>query len=338
MGIEWQILGGAGADNALFATIDSGQARESFLFDCGEGCLSDLRPSSVQSVSHVFFSHFHMDHVSGFDSFFRLNYNRPAGSVHVWGPPGAIELMWHRFRGFSWNLHTNQPGEWVVTEISPDKVSSARFYTREAFGTIHTMPDQPNHHPVLYRSANWHLEARLLPHGSIPSTAYRLVEASRTNINPVAMKRLGLLPGPWLKDLTTSDIPDSAAPEIDGSSMNYGELRKSLLVSTPGESIAYLTDFRITAGTAAWDDLISWLSGTNTLVCESQYRNSDERLAIEHGHLTADLAGRIASESGAGHLILQHLSKRYHPEDWIAMREEARFSFPRASFPPGWAL
>ena len=83
MAIEWQILGRAGADNALHVVVDSGQSRESFLFDCGEGVLDSLRPGEVQSVAYLAFSHFHMDHVSGFDGFFRLNYNRPDAPVTV---------------------------------------------------------------------------------------------------------------------------------------------------------------------------------------------------------------------------------------------------------------
>jgi ribonuclease Z len=81
MSIEWQILGRAGADNALHVTVDSGQSRESVLFDCGEGVLDSLRPAGVQAVAHLGFSHFHMDHVAGFDGFFRLNYNRPDAPV-----------------------------------------------------------------------------------------------------------------------------------------------------------------------------------------------------------------------------------------------------------------
>ena len=54
--------------------------------------------------------------------------------------------------------------------------------------------------------------------------------------------------------------------------------------------------------------------------------------------MTADLVGRLAADAGVGHLVLQHLSRRYQPSDWLAMRDEARKAFPRAEFPPHWEI
>src|SRR6056297_3257867 len=53
MSIEWKILGNPGADNALFVTVDSGQAVDHLLFDCGEGCLNALRPGQIKSIDHL---------------------------------------------------------------------------------------------------------------------------------------------------------------------------------------------------------------------------------------------------------------------------------------------
>ncbi|MBP6785122.1 MAG: hypothetical protein KA152_15105 [Verrucomicrobiales bacterium] len=338
MAIEWQVLGKAGADNALFITVDSGQSRESLLFDCGEGCLHDLRPSTIQSVSHLFLSHFHMDHVSGFDTFFRLNYNRPDGPVQVWGPPGTIDLMWHRFNGFIWNLHNNQPGEWVVREISDHQVETARFFTREAFGTIHRQAEQALESAVVYRTPGWHLETKLLPHGTISSLACRIVESPKKNIDPGKMQSLGLIPGPWLKGLTDGAVPDSLGIEMGDRSFTFGEMREQLLRTTPGESLAYLTDFRIEPGTHEWQDLVAWLSGTTILVCECQYRSDDTALAVQNGHMTAGLVGRLAAEARVGKLVLQHLSRRYQRDEWLAMRDQAKAAFPRTELPLEWSI
>ena len=88
MAIRFKVLGGAGQDNALWVEVDSGQGIRRLLFDCGEGCLSGLAFADVQATDHLFFSHFHMDHVSGFDSFFRANFNREDRANRIWGPPG----------------------------------------------------------------------------------------------------------------------------------------------------------------------------------------------------------------------------------------------------------
>lgn len=337
MAIEWQILGQAGSDNALHVTVDSGQSRENLLFDCGEGCLRELRPSAIQGVGHLFFSHFHMDHVSGFDTFFRHNYNKPDAPVQVWGPAGTIDVMWHRFRGFTWNLHADQPGEWIVREFTDRILSTAGFFTREAFASIHRRPDRPLDNQTLYHAGNWHLESRLLPHGSIASAAYRLVEAPRKNIDAGAMRSLSLVPGPWLKDLTDAGIPDDHLVDRVEGYQCLGELRHRLLTTTPGESLAYLTDFRIEPETPVWNEIVEWLTGTNTLICECHYRQSDSALAVQHSHMTADLVGRLALQAGVARLVLQHFSKRYSPDERIALRDEAKSIFPGTELPPGWS-
>ena len=105
MSIVFRVLGQAGRDNALLVQVDSGQAVERLLFDCGEGCLSELSFAEVTSIDHLFFSHLHMDHVGGFDSFFRCTFNRDTRPNHIWGPPETARIMQHRFEGFLWNLH-----------------------------------------------------------------------------------------------------------------------------------------------------------------------------------------------------------------------------------------
>jgi ribonuclease Z len=338
MAIEWKVLGRAGADNALHVVVDSGQARESLLFDCGERCLDELRPSAAQAVSHLCFSHFHMDHVAGFDGFFRLNYNRPEVPVGVWGPPGTIEVMGHRFAGFVWNLHRDQPGEWIVREIAPKTIGTARFLTREAFSPAHRQPDRPPEGPIVHRARDWRLEARLLPHGTIPSVAYRVVESPRRNIDAAALRRYDYLPGAWLQAVAAESTADAELVEVAGRALRVGELRQELLVTSPGDSIAWLTDFRVEPGTEDWAALVAWLAGTGTIVCECQYRAADSVLAAANAHMTADLVGRLAAEAGAGRLVLQHLSRRYAVADWLAMRDEAATAFPRAELPPEWNL
>src|SRR5262249_29916747 len=108
MSLSFQVLGGAGRDNALLVRVDSGQAVSRLLFDCGDGCLWDLPFGEVQTIDHLLFSHLHMDHVGGFDTFFRCTYNRTAKPNPVWGPPCTGAILRHRFQGFLWNLHTGQ--------------------------------------------------------------------------------------------------------------------------------------------------------------------------------------------------------------------------------------
>lgn len=74
MSLTYEVLGAPGRDNALLVTIDSGQRITRLLFDCGANCLGGLPVSHIRAVDALFFSHLHMDHVAGFDDFFRDRY------------------------------------------------------------------------------------------------------------------------------------------------------------------------------------------------------------------------------------------------------------------------
>lgn len=338
MAIEWRVLGRPGRDNALHVTVDSGQSRSSLLFDCGEGVLDEIRAADVQSIEHLGFSHFHMDHVAGFDGFFRQNYNRPDVPVQVWGPSGTIGIMEHRLRGFVWNLHADQPGEWVVREVDRDSIGTARFFTNEAYAVTHRGPDRPGEGDVVFRADSWTLEARPLPHGSIDSLAYRVVESPRRNIDVAALKQYGYAPGPWLRAIVNEESAPTRIIELAGERIPAESLRERLMVSTPGESIAWLTDFRVEPGSDAWTSLVDWLSGTGVLVCECQYRDSDSALAAKNAHMSASLVGRLAKEAKVKRLVLQHLSRRYTRAEWSDLLAEVRHEFPAAETPGEWGL
>src|SRR5207248_527409 len=132
-----QVLGEPGRDNALWVRIDAGQSLSRLLFDCGEGCLSGLPLAEVQQVDHLLFSHLHMDHVAGFDSFFRLTHDRTAKPNHLWGPAGTAAVLHHRLRGFLWNLVEGRTATWLAHDLLPGRVASRRFELAEAFAVAH---------------------------------------------------------------------------------------------------------------------------------------------------------------------------------------------------------
>src|ERR1700722_10753290 len=137
MSLTIQVLGNAGRDNALLVAVDSGQAVTKLLFDCGDGCLWQLPFGEVQTIDHLLFSHLHMDHIGGFDTFFRCTFNRSAKENHVWGPPQTATILQHRFRGFIWNLVGEQPATWRVHDLHADRIDTHRFELTEAFAHDH---------------------------------------------------------------------------------------------------------------------------------------------------------------------------------------------------------
>ena len=333
MSIAFQILGPPGRDNALLVRIDGGQAIERLLFDCGEGCLSELPVSEVMRIDHLCFSHLHMDHVAGFDRFFRCNYDRDSKPNRIWGPPETARIMHGRFQGYLWNLHKTMSGSWLVSDIHPDETRTKRFELREAFAVAHDERTEI-HHGVFCEGAGFTAEAWLMDHMT-PSVAYLVRECARQNVDEARLAAMALKPGPWLNELKNPS-PGASEVVVDGITHSLDELRSALIVETPGESIAYLTDFLLDG--AALDWLSDRLRGCRTIVCECQYRHADRDLASKNYHMTTTLSATLAKQAGAGELVLMHLSDRYERGDWAEMLKEAREVFPDTRFPAHWAL
>jgi len=333
LGITYSVLGSPGRDNALLVQVDSGQATEKLLFDCGEGCLAGLSYSDVQAVDHLFFSHLHMDHVAGFDSYFRCNYNRSVKPNRIWGPPGTARILQHRFQGFLWNLHEEMAGRWDVHDIHPDRVQTSTFELTEAFSREHDGGTRP-YKKVILEGAGFEIEAVTMDHRT-PTIAYILREKTRRNIDTSRLASMGLRPGPWLKHLKDSPgVTDSVV--IDGVTHDLEAIQKAILVESKGESIAYLTDFLLDE--MAMDQLAESLRGCRTIVCESQYRHADMALADRNFHMTNVLTATLALRAQAGELVLFHLSDRYETTEWVDMLNEARLVFPNTRYPKHWNL
>lgn len=334
--IEFQVLGRAGRDNALWVKVDSGQAQHRLLFDCGEGCLPAVGRAELLNIDHLFLSHFHLDHVCGFDGLFRRVYNRESKPVSVWGPSGTVALMHHRFLSFWWNLHEGQGGEWVVRDVNLEGVGEGgRFFVREGFVRRHPVEQRSELvAPAILREPDYSVEALVLEHHG-PSVGYLVREADRVHVRAERLAELQLPPGPWIKLLKEGSL-DHEVTGRDGVRWTPAALSSELLVETPGDSIAYLTDFLL--DDPARRRLIPWLNGVGTLVCESQYRHSDRELAQRNCHATARSVGRLARDAAVGKLILMHLSERYSEREWGGLLREARQAFPGAEFPPGWEI
>ena len=333
MSVRHQILGEPGRDNALLVTVDSGQSLHRLLFDCGEGCLSEMPYGDTQEIEAVFFSHFHVDHVAGFDSLLRANWGRPDRPMRVFGPAGTIDVIHHRLQGYTWNLVEGSTGEWIVSEIDGIQIQTARFLSSEGFGVRHDegMVDSDG---AEYRGICFDVNAIELDHG-IPSMAYALHEHARTNVDMEELAKMDLKPGPWMQALKDASSHDESVVRAGDADFRTGDLRERLLRETKGESIAYLTDF-ILSSHEEETQLVEFLDGCDTMVCENNYGNADSELATKHRHMTSAGVARLADRVQPEQLILFHLSDRYTEEEWQAQLEEVREVFPRVEFPDNW--
>ena len=334
MTLSFQVLGYAGRDNALLVTVDSGQAVSRLLFDCGDGCLWQLPFGQVQIIDHLCFSHLHMDHVGGFDTFFRCTFNRTDRENHVWGPPQTARILHHRFQGFIWNLVAGQQATWRVHDLHPGKVETSRFELAEEFTQAHD-DGLRAWDRTAFGGAGYAVEALLMDHGT-PSVAYIVRETPRVNVDAAKLTGLGLRPGPWLQKVRGPRADETETVEVGGVARGVRELQNLLLTETAGESVAYLTDFLLDE--AAAEKLGSALAGVSAVVCESQYRHADLELAIRNRHMTATQVAMLAKRAGVGKLVLFHLSDRYQPVQWKEMLAEAQAVFPATELPGHWII
>ncbi len=75
------------------------------------------------------------------------------------------------------------------------------------------------------------------------------------------------------------------------------------------------------------DGVHALAEGCDLLVIESTFLDEDERLAADHGHLTAGQAARAAAGAGVRHLVLTHFSQRYSdPSEFERQARAAGFA------------
>ena len=332
MSLVHQVLGKPGRDNALLVRVESGQRVSRLLFDCGDGCLSELSFAEIQAIDHLFFSHLHMDHVGGFDSFFRCTFNRQAKANRIWGPKGTSTILQHRLQGYWWNLVEGQNATWHINDVSNGKIDRFRYELPESFAVSHcdgaiTTTD------IILDEEDFTVRAIFLNHHGL-CLGYLVQEKPKFNIQTDRLANLGLRPGAWVKHLKDGTMTGEV--DINGKSFSMETLRAELLVESTGDSLAYLTDFLLDDST--FNQLVETLRGCRTVVCEAQYRDQDSGLAERNHHTTTKQVARMAAEADIGELQLFHLSDRYTCSEWNEMLAETLTEFERSSFPQSWSM
>jgi ribonuclease Z len=332
--ITAQVLGYPGRDNAVFVTIDTGHRQVRVLLDCGQGCPARLGQRDLRNIDHLVISHFHMDHVCGFDVLLRAVYSRCCPPLQVWGPPGTLKVMAHRLQAFTWNLIEDCPGMVLVHEVDTAQIRTACFRAREGFRRAH--PRKPaSHQGVLLAADDFRMLGTLVDHG-IPCLAVALEEQPAVNLDMQAGLALGLRPGLWCKLVKDFAVPDTEFLEIASQRWQLADLRRRLLRTTVGRRIGYVVD---TAGEAATiRNLAPVMAGADPLFCECSYRDEDDDLARQNHHLTATMTGQLAAGVGARGLVPIHVSDRYPRQDLPAMLLQIRQQFSHANWPREWDL
>jgi ribonuclease Z len=291
--------------------------KHSLLFDIGE--IASLSPRKIRRIDQIFVSHAHIDHFVGFDHLLRLLVGHEK-TVHLYGPSGFVERVYHKLQAYRWNLVETYPCDlvFVVSELdAPNSISTARFHLRKAFAgepavsreiLAGVLCDEPSHR----------VSAAILEHGT-PCLAFALQEAAHVNVWRNRLLERGLPIGPWLRSLKKAVVErraDDHLIRIDEAATSdrlvpLASLRDLLTVST-GQKIAYVTDVADTPANRA--AIVALVQNADILFIEAAFAAGDAALASERGHLTTTAAGEIAREAHVRRVEPFHFSPRYAGE------------------------
>jgi ribonuclease Z len=154
--------------------------KHSLLFDLGE--IASLSPRKIRRVDQIFVSHAHIDHFIGFDHLLRLLVGREK-TVHLYGPSGFAERVFHKLQAYRWNLVESYPCDlvFVVSELeTPNSMSTTRFRLKSAFAAEPSV-SEATVDGVLCDEPTHRVSAVILEHG-MPCLGFALQEAAHVNI------------------------------------------------------------------------------------------------------------------------------------------------------------
>lgn len=283
-------------------------------FDLGR--MDRFPAAEILKLTHVFVSHTHIDHFIGFDRLIRLFLARDA-TLSLWGPPGIIRNVAGKLAGYTWNLVDGYSFALHVHEVAPERVTRALLRASTGF-EVEEQGSEP-FTGVLYEDDELIVRTAILDH-RIPCLGFAAAEKARLNVRTDELQQLGIPPGRWLNELKQAirtEQPDetqiTARWRDDGitkeTALSLGELRRRLIVETPGQQIAYVVDTLFNRGNM--EQIAELARGVDVFYCESLFLDVDRDQASKRHHLTARQAGTLARRAGAKRLEVFHFSPRY---------------------------
>src|SRR3990167_4245846 len=104
-------------------------SKRALLFDLGHN--DGLGPTLLLRATDIFISHTHMDHFIGFDAVLRVALGR-GKTLRLFGPPGLIDNVQGKLRGYTWNLVDGYPLTIEVREFHERQIHSMTFRAADA--------------------------------------------------------------------------------------------------------------------------------------------------------------------------------------------------------------
>jgi ribonuclease Z len=326
--VHCQLVNGPFGDPVVYAEVMF--ERRALLFDIGE--IGALVPRKLLRISHVFVTHAHMDHFSGFDRLLRLLLGRTK-TVALYGPAGFIDRIEHKLGAYTWNVihRYTEILTFDVYEVhSGGALRHACFCSSSAFRREMT-PETQLGGDLLVSITPLTVRCAVLDHGT-PCLGFAVEEPAHVNIWKTRLDERGLGVGPWLKDLKRAILQDApastpihvlrrTAQALVPVTLPLGEIRDSAIV-TAGQKIAYVVDVRNSATNAERIERLAF--GADILFLECAFLEADAAEAARKNHLTAHQAGALARRAQVKRLVPCHFSMRYSDAGNILWEEAQR--------------
>ncbi|MFO8036022.1 MAG: ribonuclease Z [Anaerolineales bacterium] len=262
-------------------------AEHRFLIDAGEGTQRQILKSGLgfKRLDRILVTHGHLDHILGIGGLLST-FVRWETMDEIEIVGGAAALERVESLVFGVVLRGNYPD----VEIRFRAIEEGLVYEEDDF-TVSAFP-------VSHRAPGCY--------------GFLFQEKPRRPFLPQKAELLDIPPGPWRQALVDGKevtLPDGR--EIAPDQVLGGE--------KPGTRLVHVGD------SGSVEGLYEVARNADLLVIEATYLESEKELAERFGHLTAYQAATLAREAEVNHLILTHISRRYHEQDLI---EEAQAVFP----------
>jgi len=291
-------------------------AGRNLLFDCGQ--LHHLAKRVLTPLEALFISHTHMDHWMGIDSVIRHLHAAPK-TISLFGPPGLANKLQHKLAGYDWNLAEAHWGDIRVEEIFADHLVTSLFRGPEGF-RCEPLGSRSRDDRIIFGNPYLKVSAESCQH-RVPSLVFRIDEQPTFMIDTDRLRRLQLVPGPWLGKLKRHFFAGAGRGEgltalkqagekvVEFPVSDPVELTRLLLKLQPQAAIGYISDIGSTPENMA--KLIPFLQGVDLLVCECTFLRADKEKARTSFHLCSEDINQLLAELKPAFFLPMHLSKTY---------------------------
>ena len=258
-----------------------------FLIDCGEGTQRQILRSGLgfRRLDKILLTHGHLDHIFGLGGL--------ASTLGHWETLDTLEI--HGGEQALARVHRLME---VVFGVGNVEQAGVSLNVMEA-GT-------------LFEGKGFSLTAFSVPHRGSGCFGFTFEEETRSPFDNAKAEALGVPAGPERRELVAGRSVVLASGRTVQPEEVLGESQK-------GAKFCFVGDVGRTG------PLHKIVAGADLLAIEATYLDEEQELARNHGHITARAAARLAQKSGVKHLVLHHVSRRYHAKEILA---EARAVFP----------